>query len=471
MISKLKEVNLGYKYRIYPTAKQKELINYYGFIYNQTYNICYNIWKKEQEYNKDKDKQDKIFRSKTKYDKIVKRILRFRKLEFKTVVTQQARMNFFDAITHAFSKEVKIERAKAIAEAVTPKEKAKALQFGFPKYKKSTDIQKSFTWNNQATSIIPHKRNNYRYLKLVGNHFKLRYHRELPEDYKLNSLVISIDSSGKYFASFNIKFNKLSQQLTNNKQELLRKSVGIDMNVNNFSYSSLDISKLIDNQSKSRRNIKASKRFKIKERKQSRRVLVSKKSKTKISKNHKRNQIRMNKIHSKLKNQQNDLYHKLSKLLTNQFEMIVIEDLKTKNMSKSSKGNSVVPGKKVRQKSGLNRSILSASFFEFTRQLTYKQTLLNDKLLIKVNPHYTSQLCSKCAINGIEFKDKDNRKTQSKFKCINCGFTTNADLNASNNILFRGLTGYGYKFEDFNKIIGTGNVLALNKAKPFAIEH
>jgi len=151
--------------------------------------------------------------------------------------------------------------------------------------------------------------------------------------------------------------------------------------------------------------------------------------------------------------------------------MIVIEDLKTKNMSKSSKGNIVEPGKKVRQKSGLNRSILSASFFEFARQLDYKQTLLNDKLLIKVNPHYTSQLCSKCAINGIEFKDKDNRKTQAQFKCISYGFTTNADLNASNNILFRGLTGYGYKFEDFNKIIGTGNVLALNKAKPFAIEH
>ena len=43
----------------------------------------------------------------------------------------------------------------------------------------------------------------------------------------------------------------------------------------------------------------------------------------------------------------------------------LVEDLKTKNMSKSSKGNEITHGKRVKQKSGLNRVILNASFYQF----------------------------------------------------------------------------------------------------------
>ena len=47
----------------------------------------------------------------------------------------------------------------------------------------------------------------------------------------------------------------------------------------------------------------------------------------------------------------------------------------------------------------------------------------------KINPRYTSCRCSKCG-----YIDTDNRKTQEKFKCIQCGFEANADWNASQNI-------------------------------------
>ena len=40
----LKTVNLGYKYRLYPTIEQQQM-----FIYNQAYNICLNLWKEEEE--------------------------------------------------------------------------------------------------------------------------------------------------------------------------------------------------------------------------------------------------------------------------------------------------------------------------------------------------------------------------------------------------------------------------------------
>ena len=52
----LKTVNLGYKYRLYPTIEQQQILNHQMFIYNQAYNICLNLWKKEFAKNKDLDK-------------------------------------------------------------------------------------------------------------------------------------------------------------------------------------------------------------------------------------------------------------------------------------------------------------------------------------------------------------------------------------------------------------------------------
>ena len=85
------------------------------------------------------------------------------------------------------------------------------------------------------------------------------------------------------------------------------------------------------------------------------------------------------------------MYHKITTQLTNKFDLIVVEDLKTKNMSKSSKGNEITHGKRVKQKSGLNRTILNASFYQFVSMIQYKTIMLNDKLFVKVNPQYTSQ--------------------------------------------------------------------------------
>lgn len=53
----------------------------------------------------------------------------------------------------------------------------------------------------------------------------------------------------------------------------------------------------------------------------------------------------------------------------------------------------------------------------------------NGIIVKKINPYYTSQRCSKCG-----YIDSDNRKEQANFKCQKCGFTANADWNASQNI-------------------------------------
>ncbi|MGL6424216.1 RNA-guided endonuclease InsQ/TnpB family protein, partial [Aeromonas caviae] len=112
--------------------------------------------------------------------------------------------------------------------------------------------------------------------------------------------------------------------------------------------------------------------------------------------------------------------------------MIVIEDLKVASMSKSAAGTTSQPGRNVRAKSGLNRSILDQGWFELRRQLEYKQAWRGGQVLA-INPAYTSQQCACCGHTA-----KDNRQTQSQFKCAACGYEANADVNGARNILAAG---------------------------------
>ena len=113
--------------------------------------------------------------------------------------------------------------------------------------------------------------------------------------------------------------------------------------------------------------------------------------------------------------------------------MIVVEDLMVKNMSASASGTIDEPGRNVRAKSGLNRSILDQGWFEFRRQLAYK-TEWNGGIFLAVPPQHTSQTCPACG-----HVSKDNRVTQAKFACTQCGFEEHADLVGAINILSRGM--------------------------------
>lgn len=428
-----------------------DILDHQMFIYNQAYNICLNLWKKESDRNKDLPKELKSYRKAVSYDTVVKRALRLRKLHFSTVVTQQARINFLKAVKKAFSKDTISKRLKAIENATTPKEKAKAYSLGMPTFKSSRDIYQSFNWNNQGCQILDDINGNSRFktLRLLKTNFKFRYHRELPQGYKLCSITISKDSMG-YFVSFGIEFKKQIDLVVSRNNFDITKSIGIDLNAYNIAVSSnvdyiekkgistVKQNHLIDNGANNRKSLKYAKYIKLLERKQSRRVLKSLKNKTKLGANHKRTQCKLNKLSKYISNSKNDLYHKISTALTNTFDMIVVEDLKTKNMSKSSKGNEINHGKMVKQKSGLNRTILNASFYQFVSMLQYKQTMLNDKLFVKVNPQYTSQECSNCGN-----VDEANRPKQDKFECTVCGFKINPDIQASQTILKRGLQSFG----------------------------
>ncbi|MGG7360926.1 zinc ribbon domain-containing protein, partial [Escherichia coli] len=87
--------------------------------------------------------------------------------------------------------------------------------------------------------------------------------------------------------------------------------------------------------------------------------------------------------------------HKVTTTVSKNHAMIVIEDLKVSNMSKSAAGTVSQPGRNVRAKSGLNHSILDQGWYEMRRQLEYKQLWRGGQVLA-VPPADTSQRCAYC---------------------------------------------------------------------------
>ena len=154
--------------------------------------------------------------------------------------------------------------------------------------------------------------------------------------------------------------------------------------------------------------------------------------KTKFSNNWKKAKAKVKKLHQKIGNIRRDYLHKTTTTISQNHAMVCIEDLQVRNMSKSAAGSAEAPGRNVKAKSGLNKSILDQGWFEFRRQLEYKQAWRGG-LVVAVNPRNTSRTCPCCG-----HVSADNRQTQARFACVECGFEENADLVGAINILAAG---------------------------------
>ena len=114
-------------------------------------------------------------------------------------------------------------------------------------------------------------------------------------------------------------------------------------------------------------------------------------------------------------------------------DLIVVEDLLIPNMVASAGGTIANPGRNVRAKSGLNRSILRQGWAEIISMLAYKARRAGLRFTL-VWPAHSSQTCSRCG--GV---DPKSRRSQAEFECTTCGYWDNADVNASMVIAHRGL--------------------------------
>ena len=195
--------------------------------------------------------------------------------------------------------------------------------------------------------------------------------------------------------------------------------VGVDMGVANF--ATLSTGEIIAPSDALKRHARRLARYQR---------LMSRKQK--FSRNWIKAKATVQKLHARIGNIRRDHLHKLSTMLSQNHAGIVIEDLQVRNMSRSASGTIGQPGKNTRAKAGLNRSILDQGWSEFRRQLEYKQAWRGG-MVVAVDPRNTSRTCLACGHVA-----KKNRPTQSRFECVECGYTANADVNAACNILAAG---------------------------------
>ena len=138
------------------------------------------------------------------------------------------------------------------------------------------------------------------------------------------------------------------------------------------------------------------------------------------SNNRSKQRIKVAKIHRHINNQRNDYLHKLSKKIIDENQIICIEDLKVKNMTRNTK---------------LARSIIDASWSRFVSMLIYKAGWYGRTIVKIPNNYPSSQLCSICGYKNSITKDLRVRK----WTCPECGSVHDRDCNAAKNILSKGI--------------------------------
>lgn len=371
----INQMILNYKYKLEPTNQQKLIFDQNFFASNQAYNHALSIRIEELE-------------TKTKFSKLdekVKENLRNRNLNYHSGVIQESIKNMERTLKIFFKK--------------------KDNGQGFPKFKKSDNIEQSFYFKNQGISYTE------KHFKILKMKIKWRYHRKISGEIK--SVVIKRESDGKYNVILAVEKDFSIESVKTGEK------CGIDLNIKHIAIATNKNENIMKRITKLKKYDK--KYLKIQQelskRYESKSTLnqfeaVSRRR----SKNTKKLQIKLNKIHKKVKNVKENFYHEVSSILVKRFDQITVEDLSISKMKES----------EIRS---LNRMISDVSWGSLLSKLEYKSIIYN-KSLIKIDPAYTSQRCSSCG-----YKHKDNRKTQAAFKCLSCGFKLNADINAARNIL------------------------------------
>jgi putative transposase len=228
----------------------------------------------------------------------------------------------------------------------------------------------------------------------------------------IKNITVTSDGFGNWFASF------CTEQERNIETRILSE-IGIDLGITNF--SALSNGEIIK-KPKSIKNLLAIKK----------RVARAVSRKKIGGKNRAKAVLVLRKVEAKIANIRKDFLQKTSTTLSKNHALIVAEDLKILNMSKSAKGTKEHPGVNVKAKSGLNREILATGWGDFRGMLKYKQQY-SGGIFLTVNPINTSRKCSCCGVI-----DKNSRIRQEWYTCLYCKNEIHADTNAAINILAAG---------------------------------
>jgi putative transposase len=146
-----------------------------------------------------------------------------------------------------------------------------------------------------------------------------------------------------------------------------------------------------------------------------------------------RTRLAIGRLRAKERDRRRDWIEKTSTRLVRANDVIVLEGLQVRRMTRSAKGTRERPGRNVRQKAGLNRAILASGWGELARRLREKAKA-SGVWLVEVPPAFTSQTCAACWSVR-----REHRESQAVFHCQDCGRWANADVNAAMVIRERGI--------------------------------
>ena len=369
---------LAYKYRIYPTKADKILLaKHFGccrFLYN--YFLSY----RKEEYQKG---------NKVSYyitQKELTKIKALDKYSWLNEVSSQSLQIAIQQLDEAYKKFFR-------------------QQGGYPKYKSKHSSKQSCSFPQNVRLD-----GNRVYLpKFVKNGIKINLHREFPENATIKQATIT-KKNNKYYIAISFDDN-----IPTPKPVIAQNSIGLDVGINSLVATSKDVK--IANP---RYTAKYARQLKLASRHLSRKQHSRKKGdNTPKSKRYLKQQAKVAKIHEKIANSRSDYIHKITNEITNQYDVICIEDLNVKGMIKNHK---------------LSKQIADVAWSELRRQLEYKCER-KGKFLITVDRWLpSSQICSACL--SLTGKKPLNVR---KFICPICGTMHDRDVNAAKIIEYFGL--------------------------------
>lgn len=371
----------AFKYRLYPTKQQEQLL------FN-TLQLCRELYNASLEERKEAYRMSKV---RITYNQQANQLPEIKDMrpELNNVHSQVLQ----DTLR-------RVEKAmKAFFRRVKAGEKA-----GYPRFK-SFNRFNSFTYPQVGFSIEDTRVT----LSKIGS-VKIKLHRPIEGKLKTATIKREID---QWYIVFSCEVEEKEPLPANNEV------VGIDLGVTHF--AALSNGAIIDNPRHFRRSQKRLEKIQQK-------LARCKKG------SHRRARVKkqLAKTHRKIKNQRKDFLHKASRKLVNIYGTIVFEKLHPSNMTHRPKpkqdeetGQYLPNG--AAAKAGLNKSILDAGWYQFQQYCTYKAVEAGRSVLF-VTPNYTSQICSGCG----QIRKKE---LSERWHSCECGAELDRDHNAAINIL------------------------------------
>lgn len=230
---------------------------------------------------------------------------------------------------------------------------------------------------------------------------------------------VTLSRSGRhYYAAVLVKAPELTAVSTHAQRENgMAGAVGVDLGVSRLATLSTGLSDSHDNP---RHLANAKRKLARAQRKLSRTRKGSARRSKAIA--------QVAELHHRVAERRAGTLHRITKQLATGFATVSIEDLNVAGMTTSAKGTVEKPGKRVRQKAGLNRAILDVGFGEFRRQLDYKTRWYGSRLHVVDRWFPSSKTCSNCG--SVKPKLDLSERT---YRC-DCGLVMDRDLNAAINI-------------------------------------